>query len=169
MRLSPFKLIITVLLLSLIPSQATSQNNQFLSRLDGSWQGDGKAFGMAANLQIKWEWVLNKKFLRLTLRNEMSTASGQKQTFEGQAYYQAAAGDKYEAHWFDSRGVTFPIKAHVEGDALVAMWGSPDKEEGKSTYRLIDDSTLEVVDTVKQKDGTWREFGRATLKRVTKP
>ena len=168
MRLRSLTLIISVLLLALVPSQATSQSNQFLSRLDGSWQGDGKAFGMAASLQIKWEWVLNKRFLRLTLKNDMSTANGQKQTFEGHAYYQAAAGDKYEAQWFDSRGVTFPIKAHVEGDALIAMWGSPDKEEGKSTYRLIDDSTLEVVDTVKQKDGTWREFGRATLRRVAK-
>ena len=113
-------LIITLVLLSLIPSQAPSQSNQIFSRLEGSWQGEGKAFGMAANLQLRWEWVLNKKFLRLTLKNEMSTASGQKQTFEGQAYYHA----------------------------------------------LIDDGTLEVVDAVKQKDGTWREFGRATLKRV---
>ena len=164
MRLSPFRLF-AISLLFLVPSQATTQPNQFLSRLEGSWQGDGKAFGMAANLQIKWEWVLNKKFFRLNLRNEMSTPSGQKQVFEGQAYYQATAADKYEAQWFDSRGVTFPIKAHLESDALIAMWGSPDKEEGKSTYRLVDASTLEVIDTVKQKDGTWREFGRATLKR----
>lgn len=160
MRLSPFHLFAVVLLL-FIPSQ----NNQFLSRLEGSWQGDGKAFGMAANMQLKWEWVLNKKFLRLSLKNEMSTPNGQKQVFEGQAYYQAAGADKYEAQWFDSRGVTFPIKAHLEGDALVAMWGSPDKEEGKSVYRLVDASTLEVIDNVKQKDGTWREFGRATLTR----
>lgn len=160
MRLSPFHLFAVVLLL-FVPSQ----NNQFLSRLEGSWQGDGKAFGMAANMQLKWEWVLNKKFLRLSLKNEMSTPNGQKQVFEGQAYYQAMGADKYEAQWFDSRGVTFPIKAHLEGDALVAMWGSPDKEEGKSVYRLVDASTLEVIDNVKQKDGTWREFGRATLTR----
>ena len=160
MRLSPFHLFAVVLLL-FVPSQ----NNQFLSRLEGSWQGDGKAFGMAANMQLKWEWVLNKKFLRLSLKNEMSTPNGQKQVFEGQAYYQATGADKYEAQWFDSRGVTFPIKAHLEGDALIAMWGSPDKEEGKSVYRLVDASTLEVIDNVKQKDGTWREFGRATLTR----
>lgn len=160
MRLSPFHLFAVVLLL-FVPSQ----NNQFLSRLEGSWQGDGKAFGMAANMQLKWEWVLNKKFLRLSLKNEMSTPNGQKQVFEGQAYYQATGADKYEAQWFDSRGVTFPIKAHLEGDALIAMWGSRDKEEGKSVYRLVDASTLEVIDNVKQKDGTWREFGRATLTR----
>ena len=160
MRVSPFHLFAVVLLL-FVPSQ----KDQFLSRLEGTWQGDGKAFGIAANMELKWEWVLNKKFLRLSLKNEMSMPNGQKQVFEGQAYYQATGADKYEAQWFDSRGVTFPIKAHLEGDALVAMWGSPDKEEGKSIYRLVDASTLEVIDNVKQKDGTWREFGRATLRR----
>ena len=164
MRISPVNLF-AVLFLLLVPSQATSQGNAFLSRLEGKWQGEGKTLGMGANLELKWEWVLNNKFLRLSLRNEMSNANGQKQVFEGQAYYQSVAGDKYEAQWFDSRGLTFPIKAHVEGDALVSFWGSPDKEEGKSTYRLVDASTLEVIDTVRQKDGNWREFGRATLKR----
>ncbi len=48
---------------------------------------------------------------------------------------------------------------------MTAWWGSPETEEGKSTYRLIDDQTMEVVDSVKQKDGTFREFGRVTLKR----
>ena len=153
----------TIVLLLLVPFQATSQSNQLLSRLEGSWQGDGKTLGMAANMQLKWEWVLNKKFLRLSLKNEMSTPNGQKQVFEGEAYYHASAA---EAHWFDSRGMMFPIKAQIEGDMLISMWGSPDKEEGKSTYRIIDANTLEVIDTVKQKDGTWREFGRATLKRL---
>lgn len=157
-------LVIAFLLVCSIPSLAQSQSNPFLSRLEGNWQGEGKAFGMASKQHIKWEWVLNKKFLRLTIKNEMTRPNGP-QMFEGQAYYQALAADKFEAHWFDSRGVTFPIKGHLEGDSLVAMWGSPDKEEGKSIYRLVDDSTLEVVDFVKQKDGTFREFGRVTLKR----
>ena len=157
-------LVIPLLLVCTIPNSAQSQPNPFLSRLEGNWQGEGKAFGMTAKLHIKWEWVLNKKFLRLTIKNEMTRTSGP-QMFEGQAYYHAIAADKFEAQWFDSRGVTFPIKGHLEGDSLIAMWGSPDKEEGKSIYRLVDDSTLEVVDLVKQKDGTFREFGRTTLKR----
>jgi hypothetical protein len=157
-------LVVAFLLAVSIPNPAQSQANPFLSRLEGNWQGEGKAFGMAAKQQIKWEWVLGKKFLRLTIKNEMNR-NGQPQLFEGQAYYQAIAADKFEAQWFDSRGVTFPIKAQLEGDSLIAMWGSPDKEEGKSIYRLVDDSTLEVVDSVKQKDGTYKEFGRVTLKR----
>ena len=155
-----------LLLLLLVPAHASSQDDKFLNRLQGDWEGDGKAFGGAARLRIKWEWVLENKFLRLTLKSEMSAADGAKRIFEGQAYYQAEGADKYVAHWFDSRGVTFPIKAQLDGNTLVAWWGSPQSEQGKSTYQLIDETTLEVVDSVKQKDGTFREFGRAKLKRL---
>ena len=127
----PQVLALAFLLVLSIPNPAKSQQNAFLSRLEGNWQGEGKAFGMAAKLQLRWEWVLGKKFLRLTIKNEMTRPNGP-QMFEGQAYYQAIAADKFEAHWFDSRGVTFPIKGHLESDSLIALWGSPDKEEGKS-------------------------------------
>lgn len=158
------KLWLSVLLLLLVPVQASSQD-KFLNSLQGEWHGEGKAFGGAALMQIKWEWVLNNKFLRLTMRNEISAPNRPKQIFEGQAYYRENGVDKYAAHWFDSRGITFPIKAQLEGNTLIASWGTPETEEGRSTYQLIDQTTLEVVDAVKQKDGTFREFGRVTLKR----
>ncbi len=147
---------------------AQSQADPFLNRFSGSWQGEGKAFGMAARLHMKWEWVLGNRFARLGLRNEMQGANGQKQVFEGHAYYQpvgVATEGKYEARWFDSRGVSFPIKAHIEGDALVAFWGSPETEQGKSVYRVIEPGKMEVVDSVRQKDGTWREFGKFVVHR----
>ena len=103
--------------------------------------------------------------MTLSLRHEVSAPNSSKQIFEDHAYYQPQGMDKYAAHWFDSRGVPFPIKAYVEGNTLTSLWGSPDKEEGKSTYQLIDDGTLRVVDSVKQKDGTFSEFSSATLKR----
>ena len=54
--------------------------------------------------------------------------------------------------------MTFPIKAQADGDALVALWGSADQEQGKSVYRLLEPAKMEVIDSVRQKDGTWREF-----------
>lgn len=155
----------SLLLLLLLPASAPAQTDKFLNSLAGEWHGEGKAFGGAALMQLKWEWVLNNKFLRLSVRNEISTPNGAKQIFEGQAYYREAGVDKYAAHWFDSRGTTFPIRSQLDGKTLVSLWGSAETEEGKSTYQLIDDSTLEVVDSVKQKDGTFREFGRVILKR----
>lgn len=158
--------IVTLLLLLAFPICAAAQTDKFLNSLKGDWEGEGKAFGGAALLRLKWEWVLDNKFLRLTLRNQISMANGAKQIFEGQAYYRSAGVDKYQAQWFDSRGTTFPIRALLENNILTAWWGSPETEEGKSTYQLIDDTTLEVVDSVKQKDGTFREFARVKVKRL---
>jgi len=136
------------------------QHETFLQRLEGTWQGSGKTMGMPARLRLSWEWVWKNKFLRLTIRNEMTAPNGQTQLFEGLAYYQHLSDGKYEATWFDSRGMTFPIKATAEGNALVAFWGSPDKEQGKAIYRILEPGKLEVIDAVRQKDGTWKEFGR---------
>jgi len=156
---------LSLFLVLLVSAPVFSQQDKFLNSLQGEWHGEGKAFGGAALMQIKWEWVLNNKFLRLTMRNEISAPNRPKQIFEGKAYYRENGVDKYAAHWFDSRGVTFPIKAQLEGNTLIASWGSPETEEGRSTYQLINNTTMEVVDSVKQKDGTFREFGRVTLKR----
>lgn len=163
MRIFQFKAQFIGLLLVLCcfsQSTAHSKPEPFLKRLIGAWRGEGKAFGMDTRTELKWEEVLGSKFVRLTLRNEMRTAGGQTQTFEGHAYYQLNAAGAYEARWFDSRGISFPIKGEVEGDALTAFWGTPALEEGKSVYRLLAANRLEVVDSVKQKDGSWKEFGR---------
>lgn len=144
---------------------AQSQAEPFLNRFQGSWQGDGKAFGMTARLHLKWEWVLGDKFLRLNLKNTMSVTEGKTQVFEGHAYYKATGENKYDGKWFDSRGVSFPIKAEAVGDALIGLWGSPEQEQGRSTYRITEPGKMEVVDSVRQKDGTWKEFGRWVVTR----
>ena len=155
-----------LLVIVMAPVHALSQTDKFLISLKGDWEGEGKAFGGAAHLRLKWEWVLDNKFLRLSLRNEINAPNRPKQIFEGQAYYRSAGVDKYQAHWFDSRGTSFPIRAQLDGNTLTAWWGTPETEEGKSTYQLIDETTMEVVDSVKQKDGTFREFARITVKRL---
>ncbi len=150
-------------LLLVVPCTAYPQSDSIFKRLHGSWSGEGKTLEMPATLRMSWEWVLGEKFLRLSLKNEMR-ASGKVQLFEGHAYYQPSEG-KCEGTWFDSRGMSFPIKCSVEGQSLTAMWGATGQENGKSVYRLLADGKLEVIDSVKQKDGTWKEFGRFVLTR----
>ena len=140
----------------------SSQGDAFLNRFQGAWQGGGTAFGMPARLHMKWEWVLGRKFLRLTLKNEMRGA--QTRIFEGHAYYQPAGEGKYEAMWFDSQGASYSVKGNVEGDSLIALWGANQKQ-GKSIYRFLEQGKIEVVDSVRQKDGTWKEFGRFVVVR----
>ena len=77
-------------------------------------------------------------------------------------YYRPTADGQYRGMWFDNAGLLRPLAAMRDGDALVSKWGTPDTEEGETTYRLRADGTMEVIDRVKGKDGTWREFGRAT-------
>ena len=144
---------------------AQSQAEPFLNRFEGTWQGEGKTMGMTAHLQLKWEWVLGNKFLRLSLNNTMRAGNGQTRIFEGHAYYRSTSERKYEGKWFDSRGQAFPITAINEGDALVSSWGTPEQEQGKSIYRFIESNKMEVVDSVRQKDGTWKEFGRFVVAR----
>lgn len=43
--------------------------------------------------------------------------------------------------------------------------GGAGQENGKSVYSLLSDGKLEVVDSVKQKDGSWKEFGRFVVSR----
>ena len=56
-----------------------------------------------------------------------------------------------------------PLEARRDGDALVSKWGTPETEEGETTYRLTGRRQMEVVDRVKGKDGTWRQFGQSGL------
>ena len=50
--------------------------------------------------------------------------------------------------------------------AIVATWGTPETEQGETTYRRRGRDAVEVVDRVLGKNGEWREFGRTTLRRV---
>ena len=83
--------------------------------------------------------------------------------FEGHAYYRAVGEGRYRGMWFDNSGMFRPLDARRDGDALVSKWGTPETEEGETTYRLLADGKMEVVDRVKSKDGTWRQFGQSGL------
>ena len=147
------------LLLSLaLAVQAGS--DPLLSRFAGQWSGTGTVLNQPAKISITWTPELNGQFLRLTFRNEMP-----KTTFEGHAYYRPAGEGRYRGMWFDNAGMLRPLDGRRDGDALVSKWGTPDTEEGETTYRLTSDSRMEIVDRVKSKDGTWREFGRSIVTR----
>ena len=147
------------LLLSLVLAVQVSAD-PLLTRLAGQWSGTGTVLNQPSKISITWSWELDGQFLRLTFRNEMPKA-----TFEGHAYYRATGKDSYRGMWFDNSGMFRPLDARREGDALIAKWGTPETEEGETTYRLTSDSRMEIVDRVKSKGGTWREFGRSVVTR----
>jgi len=136
-----------------------------LARLDGTWTGTGTILGQASRVEMQWTPVLDGRFVRLTFTSHIGPAP-KTQRFEGHAYYEVRPDGAVRATWFDSSGMTRPITAVVEADAIVSAWGTPETEQGETAYRLVSASALLVVDRVRGKDGQWREFGRSTLSRT---
>jgi hypothetical protein len=146
-----------VLLLGVQP-----QTDPLLQRLVGTWQGSGTVLGQASSIEVEWSRTLDGQFFRLSFRNDMGSGPGGRR-FEGHAYYKPIGDGRYRGMWFDNSGAMRPIEARVDGDALVARWGTPDTEVGETTYRLQAGGALEVGDRVQQKDGSWRSFGQSVL------
>jgi len=147
------------------PPPAPPAASALLARLGGAWTGTGVILGQASTVEMQWTSVLDGRFVRLTFTSHIGPPP-KTQRFEGHAYYAVGADGQVGATWFDSSGLTRPIEARVEATALVSTWGTPDTELGETTYRLVSDRELVVVDRVRRKDGTWREFGRSTLSRT---
>jgi hypothetical protein len=129
-----------------------------LMRLVGQWAGTGTVLNQPSRIEMSWSAELGGQFVRLTFRNEMP-----KSVFEGHAYYRALGGGRYRGMWFDNTGMFRPLEARRDGDALISRWGTPETEEGETTYYLLPDGKMDVVDRVKGKDGTWRQFGQSGL------
>ncbi len=132
-------------------------------QLAGRWAGEGTVLNQPAKVQLSWEWTLDRQFLRLTFVNQMGTV----RRFEGHAYYRATSDGRYRGTWFDNSGMVRPIEARRDGTALVATWGTAETEIGETTYRLMPDGSMEVIDRVQQKDGQWRNFGRVVVRKVS--
>jgi hypothetical protein len=141
----------------------TAQGGQdpLLSRLAGEWSGTGTVLNQPARITMAWTWELDGQFLRLGFRNQMGSAAAS--VFQGHAYYRPMGEGRYRGMWFDSSGMFRPIDARRDGDALVAEWGAAGTEQGETTYRLLANGRMEVIDRVKSKAGEWREFGRSQL------
>src|SRR5687768_6671373 len=152
-----------LLLLTLIARLgAQTGPDPLLSRLDGKWAGTGTVLNRPAKIEMEWAWQLDGQFLKLSFKNQMGTAP-KITVFEGHAYYRPIADGRYRGMWFDNSGMFRPLDARRDGEALVSQWGTPETEQGETTYRLLADGTMEVVDRVKGKDGTWRTFGQSGL------
>jgi hypothetical protein len=136
-----------------------------VAKLVGRWDGTGTILGQPSRVQMEWTPVLGGRFVKLTFESHIG-APPKARRFEGHAYYRTAGEGKLVATWFDSSGQVRPIDAVRAADAIVSTWGTPETEVGETTYRLVADDRMELVDRVRGKDGSWREFGRSQLTRV---
>ena len=149
---------LAALLLAALAVPAAAQGaTEPLAWLAGNWRGSGTMFGNASEAALDVAPVLGGRFLELRYR------AG---PFEGRAFYSPSQSGRWQATWFDNRGISFSIDAGVDARTLTSDWGTAEIERGRTVYRLLDDGRLEVVETVMTRDGQSREFARHTFSRA---
>lgn len=134
---------------------AQGQPNEALRWLTGRWQGIGTMFQRPSTARLEVRPALGGRFVELIYH-----AGG----FEGRAFYRPADG-RWQATWFDNRGISFPITATLSGQTLTAEWGSAETERGRTVYAIGPDGRLRITDSVRQPDGNYREFASHSLSR----
>jgi len=131
--------------------------------LEGDWEGSGTLFGSPASFAMSWHRSLGDRFVRLVFRNALVTDDGTSPVLQAEAFYRPAEDGGLSGHWFDTRGEVVTLRARVADDRIVTEWQAS-SESGRTTYRLVDADTVEVVDEVLGANGL-QEFGRATYTR----
>lgn len=145
-----------VALLVLVAAPAAAQESGTLSWLVGEWHGTGTMFGNPSEAALSVRPVLGGRFIELSYR------AGR---FEGRAMYRSGPEGRWQAQWFDNRGLTFPIEARESERTLTADWGSPDTEQGRTVYLLAADGRLTVTDSVRR-GGDYRVFASHVLEKA---
>lgn len=59
-----------------------------------------------------------------------------------------------------------PLQATFTGAKVTTHWGVKGKTYGRTTYTMLDDARVEVVDAIQDKTGAWKEFSGNTLTKV---
>ncbi len=141
-------------------SQSLTNTPSILTRLEGQWQSTGTSFGSPADITMIWQPTLQNAFMQINYKIVMHTPKNGDQVFEGTGLYKQDSIHHYSATWADSQGELHPITAVDDETILSSQWGVAGKKLGKTLYRFADNDTVEVVDFIQKKDGSWREFSR---------
>ncbi len=144
-----------VVLLAPVPAAAAG-----LDWLHGSWSGAGIFMGQHTSLKLDVAPSLRGSFTEIHI-----VVAGPADPFEGVAVYQTKAGTNLSGVWFDSQGSMLPTVGTVSARQLVSHWKSDGGAEGRSSYSLLDDGSVEVIDSIKRPDGSWQDFGRHKLQK----
>lgn len=130
-----------------------------------SWTGSGTLLGSEAEFNMKWTWELNDNFLKLEFQNKRTSGSGQELVLQSHAYYQPKNDSLFAGTWFDSRGVSFPVKGTLSDSTFTVNWGSPETEQGRTVYALVSQEEATVTDYVLQGEN-YVKFGEASYQKT---
>lgn len=130
----------------------------------GPWEGSGTLLGSEAEFKMNWQSVLEDQFLKLEFQNKRTSGSGNELILTSHAYYQQKSDSLFQGTWFDSRGITFPLRGTLKGSTFTVNWGSPETEQGKTIYTLTSDTEITVTDYF-LRETTYVKFGEAVYKK----
>ena len=137
--------------------------------LSGRWAGSGEVSGMAANIELEFREALDGRGHHLSFFNRMRAADGKTWPFRAEAFYLCDNNGACSGHWYDTRGMTLPLRTASHEDRLVVEWGDENTERGRTTYRVDADGKLRITDELRGKDGAWKVFGNTAATRVATP
>lgn len=147
-------------------TQRDATSDPTLNLLAGKWRGIGTAFGGQAEIVMNWDPAIENKFMRISYQIDITRWDGHKQVFYAVGYYRPTAENKFKGTWIDTTGAIHPINGVAEGNVLIANWGTPDTQEGMTRYEFMDTNTIEITDSIKNKEGKWMQFSKNTVKRI---
>lgn len=134
-----------------------------LTAWNGTWVGEGTAFGKAATATLVVGPAPEGEATALSYR--LSVAGTPPIAYSAEAIYRVDGGGRVRGSWSDNRGRTRPIGGRIDGSEWHNIWGSADVEIGRSTYRLETPDTLVVNDSALQDDGRWHVFATLSYQR----
>ncbi|MFP2994814.1 hypothetical protein ABN763_02840 [Spongiivirga sp. MCCC 1A20706] len=157
------KYFFTFLLLSSFSIHLCYAQTFFDKVLNQKWVGSGELFGSKASFQMQWQMILDGKFWELSFQNQREQSEEFK--FKAKGVYQIKDDEQLKGIWFDSRGITFPLKGNFSEDSLTIFWGTPETEEGKTIYTVNHNGLISVIDFV-LKDKELVPFATASYRKA---
>ncbi|NAS31888.1 hypothetical protein GTQ40_12950 [Flavobacteriaceae bacterium R38] len=158
------KTIMLTVILSCIFIIASGQS--VLEKLSNTkWEGKGMLMNTDASFKMHWKSTLDDAFVQLTFQNKRMLKNGKEIIFKANAYYKVVNDSVIKGTWFDSRGITFPLKGTTNATQMTIIWGTPETEQGKTSYEFIQNGQLKVKDYILRED-KYLGFGEAVYKSI---
>lgn len=154
-------MILSAALMFINPAAAQTEQSIF-ERLEGVWTATGNSFGQQAQSEMVWSQTLSGKFYRIDY-SILFDASGNN-AFTGIGHYKLSTEPKISGYWADNSGDLHPLSAATETDRLLTVWGKAGSKMGRTEYRLLPDSSLQVTDWLLTTKG-WEIFNKAVFQK----
>ncbi len=125
-----------------------------------NWEGSGTLMGASATFKMSWTQELSDSFYHLNFENRRNVKNGSEIVFKAKAFYKVTNDSIVSGTWFDSRGISFPLKGKFLENELIIIWGNEQTEQGKTTYTYLDKKKIVVKDYILNNE-KYFQFGAA--------